>query len=54
MFSQIQYFSKGTVYQIRNRKTGTFLSADQKVSTKPGSDSPQLLWVLSEVKNNEF
>ena len=52
MFAQIQYFSKGTVYQIRNRKTGMYLSAGDKLSTRSFEDTPKLLWVLSEVKNN--
>jgi len=53
MLEQIQYFQKGTIYKIRNKKTRKYLSFDYQIGTNK-EEEQSCLWLLSENKNGEY
>ena len=56
MIDPVQYFEKGTVYRIRNRKTqhNLCLCSKLELKTSPPEDSPDQLWILNEIKHDEY
>ena len=55
MIEHIQYFKKGTVYRIRNRKTQKYLTLCSKLELKTDEfeESSDQLWIINEVKHGE-
>lgn len=49
----MQYFQKGTIYLIRNKKTKRYLSFDRQIETIM-EQQQKCFWLLFEHKSSEY
>jgi len=56
MIEVIEYFQKGVVYRIRNKKTKRCLALCSKLDLKAieEEDSCDQLWIIREIKNGDY